>query len=260
MNQRQKSDDAWRPIEFPLELSPEIVHVVRMRLDLSEALAAEYLKQLPAEEQVRAERFRFHDPRARFVGCRVPLRSILANCLGMAADAISFGYGANGKPELAAAPKAAAVQNAGTSIEFNLSHSGDWGLIALTVGSAVGVDIEQFDPRSEIQRLAERYFAKSEVAEFLQLSEESRQAGFYRGWTCKEAYMKATGRGMSQSLSSFAVRIDPDQPASLLSIDGEPDEPECWSVWSFDVTPNYAAAAMVARRPARLQLWDWPPQ
>lgn len=254
MNERQQPDDVWRPIEFPLELSPEIVHVVRLRLDLSEELAAEYLSQLPAEEQVRAERFRFHDPRARFVGCRVPLRSILANCLGMAASAISFGYGANGKPELTAGQKAE------TSIEFNLSHSGDWGLIALTVGSAVGVDIEQFDTRSEIQRLAERYFAKSEVAEFLQLSEQNRQAGFYRGWTCKEAYMKATGRGMSQPLSSFTVRIDPDQPASLLSIDGQPDEPPRWSVWSFDVTPNYAAAAMVARRPARLQLWDWPCQ
>lgn len=252
MNDQNNPDREWRQFQWPLELSPEIIHIVRVRLDLPQEQILELMHGLSEEERIRAERFRFDEPRSRFVACRSTLREILGHCYGITPGAIVFGYGAHGKPEIVAN-----TESPRPDVQFNISHSGVWGLIAVTIGAVVGVDIEEYDSRAELLRLSERFFAASEAAELTNLPATKQQAGFYRGWTSKEAYIKATGRGMSLPLSSFRVTIDPDRPASLISVMDQPNEPARWTVHSFDVAPNYAAAVMVAQPHCRVELWDW---
>ncbi len=208
---------------------------------------------LSNEELGRAARFRFEEPRQRFAACRMTLRRLLASCCGCPPKAVPLRYGDHGKPELSFSDFESTVPR----MEFSVSHSGDLGLIGLTVGSAVGVDVEECNPAVKTLRLAQRFFAPSEAAELANLPVEKQLAGFYRGWTCKEAYLKATGRGMSLSLSSFCVAIDPAQSASLLSVVDQPTEPERWMIQSLELASGYAAAVMVACPDCRIERWKW---
>lgn len=236
-----------------LELSPNVVDVVRVRLDLPTEEWTRLTELLTDDERSRAMRFRFDEPRCQFITCRAALRRLLSGCCGLAPTAVPLQYGSHGKPCLAFEGMGSSVPQ----IEFSVSHSGDFGLIALTIGVPVGIDIEEINPRVETLRLAERFFARAETRELCDLPTDDQTAGFYRGWTCKEAYIKATGRGLSMPLDSFAVTIDPRKPASLRWVDQQPEEPSTWTVRSLDIAPNYAAAVMVAQSECRIRCWDW---
>lgn len=243
----------WRAIRWPLPLSRDLVHIVRIKFDLPVEQWTQLTALLTDEEKQRAARFRFDLPRQRFVICRATLRQVLGNCCGVVAEDVPLNYGPHGKPELAWDRLSADVPR----VQFSVSHSGDYGLIAVTIETEVGVDIEECNPAVKTLKLAERFFSPVEASELANLPAERQLDGFYRGWTSKEAYLKATGRGLTLSLSSFCVRIDPDQPAALVHIDDQPDESPCWTTYSFDVGPGYAAATMVKCQGSHIALWDW---
>ena len=244
----------WQPIRVPLELSPEIAPVVRVRLDLAHEQWLPLIELLNDEERTRAARFRFDEPRRQFVICRATLRRLLGTICHVAPQTISFRNGSHGKPELSFYEMKLSVPQ----IEFNGSHSGTMGLIAIAVGASIGIDVEEYDPSVKFLQLAERFFAPMEATDLKGLQPEKQLTGFYRGWTCKEAYIKAKGNGLSLSLSSFRVIIDPDRPASLRHIDGQPDEPCNWTTESLEVSNHHAAAVMIHRPECRIALWDWP--
>ncbi len=225
-----------------------------MRLDLAHEQWSPLIELLSDEERARAARFRFDDPRRQFVICRATLRQILGTIYGVEAEALSFQYGSRGKPELMFQDLNSSVPQ----IEFNVSHSGVIGLVAISVASPIGIDVEEYNPAVKFLELAERFFAPLEATALKSLQPEKQIDGFYRCWTCKEAYIKAKGDGLSLSLASFRVSIDPDQPACLRHVDGQPDEPTQWTTESLNVGENHAAAVMVRQPDCRIALWDWP--
>jgi 4'-phosphopantetheinyl transferase len=244
----------WQAIRLPLDLLAQVVHVVRVPLDVAHERWNELLDVLTVDERQRAERFRFDEPRRRFVVCRAALRQLLAASCGIAPRDVPLRYGLQGKPELACAELGIDAPQ----IEFSVSHSRDLGLIAMTLGAAVGVDIEECNPKVKAHGLAVRFFSVAEAQQLAELPAELLFQGFYRGWTCKEAYIKATGRGLSLPLNSFVVTIDPRLPAALVHVDEHPNEPLQWSVKALEVGRDYAGAVMVARPDCRLECWDWP--
>lgn len=244
--------NAWPVLRQPLTLSPDVVHLVRLRLDLSKPDYTRLREYLSEDEIERADRFRFDEPRLRFVGCRATLRMLIGQCCGLPPTAIEFCYGLHGKPEMVSVTDPAAA-----SLKFNVSHSGDLGLLGITRDATVGVDVEQHDPAVRMLDLAKRYFTPQEAAELSQLPGEKQMAGFYQGWTCKEAYLKATGRGMSLPLGSFSVVINPDRPAALEWVSDQPDEPRQWKIQAIDIAPGYSAAVMVAKPGCQIATWHW---
>jgi 4'-phosphopantetheinyl transferase len=253
MRVSKTTSPAWPALPQLLILSPNVVHVVRLNLDIPSERWIPLNAYLTDDERGRAARFRVDGPRQQFVICRATLRRLLSQHCNVSPHAVPLQCGNHGKPEIAFAAFGSNVPR----IEFNVSHSGSLGLIAVTVGSSVGVDVEEFDTRVQTLKLAERYFSPEEAATLIKLVPEKQLTGFYRGWTCKEAYIKAKGSGLSLSLSSFSVEIDPDQPASLCHVDDQPDEPAHWTTRSLDVGENYAAAVMVARPNCRIECWNW---
>ena len=129
-------------------------------------------------------------------------------------------------------------------LEFSVSHSADLALIAITVGRRVGVDIERRDAKVRIHKLATRFFSPQEAAELASLPDSDQLAGFYRGWTCKEAYLKATGLGLSFPLSKFTVALNPHSSASLLEVADLPDEAARWQMHSLNVADDFSAALL----------------
>ena len=130
-------------------------------------------------------------------------------------------------------------------MEFNLSHSGDFALIAVTQGRKIGVDVERIRQGISSHVIAQQYFSKAEVAELQSLPIDQRESAFFTCWTRKEAYIKAQGLGLALPLESFDVSLTPGQPAILRAT--RPDEKEStrWTLRSLDVDPNYAGAIAV---------------
>lgn len=104
-----------------------------------------------------------------------------------------------GKPYLAKEP----------DIHFNLSHSGEWAVCAIS-SSPVGVDIQHCDEGR--RDVASRFFHREEIRYLDSLPQFRRDEGFYRLWTLKESFVKATGRGLDLPLRSFWVDIRRGRP------------------------------------------------
>jgi 4'-phosphopantetheinyl transferase len=180
---------------------------------------------LSADEQARADQYRRDGDVARFVTGRGALRRILGEHTGQDPRALVFVEGGGRKPELRDHP----------SLHFNLSHSGDFVLIA--VGAApLGVDIEairELDRRA----LAEMNFHSDERAA-LERSTDAR-AAFFQIWAHKEAFLKATGIGLTDQLTSINVAPEGgliSAPRSLSS--------QTWYATPLDAPSGYKASTV----------------
>lgn len=215
-------------------------HVVRLfQVDLrtDDALLAECRRLLSEDERQRADRLVVAEVARRFIVGRSVLRQILGHTLGLPPAEIRLIVGPHGKPALA--------DDSSDFWQFNISHSGDAALIAVTRGRAVGVDLELRTHRLKRDELAARFFSPAECRTYFELPEAQRPAAFYRVWTCKEAYLKAIGAGLSFPLGRFTVSARSDEPPGLLDVDGQPDEPARWAFVLPEAGKDFAAALAV---------------
>jgi 4'-phosphopantetheinyl transferase len=147
---------------------------------------------------------------------------------------LRFVCGPRGKPAL--------VQNGSDSLQFSVSHSGEYALFAIAAGRAVGVDLELESPQIDPVLLAPHCFSPGEIAQLNALPEAWRAKAFLKGWTCKEAFVKAKGDGVFLELSSFDVCLDPSEPARLLRTGWDALEARRWCLRVLDLGPGVAAA------------------
>jgi 4'-phosphopantetheinyl transferase len=166
-------------------------------LDDDAIMALEPARSLlsPAELD-RAARFRFAQDRDRFIRARAFLRSVLGQATGDDPARLRLSEGPFGKPALD-----------GGAIDFNLSHSGDLAVVALSSRGPVGVDVEFLDRRVDVEGLGRVCFTDEENAVIAALPPALRPARFFGFWTAKEARMKLTGEGMSLPPRSIALRL-----------------------------------------------------
>jgi 4'-phosphopantetheinyl transferase len=158
---------------------------------------------LDASERARADRFRIAADRGAYIAAHVLLRVMLSRHANIAPEEWRFRATESGRPELDPA-------QAPPDLRFSLSHTR--GLAACAVGrcEALGIDAEAWREPAPID-LAKRYFAAAEARLIADLAPEERSAAFYRLWTLKEAYLKATGEGLAAPLDSFAFSLDPTE-------------------------------------------------
>jgi 4'-phosphopantetheinyl transferase len=216
-----------------LELSASSIHIWQFPLTISDGALGDFSALLSEDEIARAARFHFEKDARRFTVARAVVRSILGNYLGTHGRDLCFNYSHHGKPALA---------EVATDIRFSVSHSGDVAMLAIVRGREVGVDLEMIRENVEIDKLAERYFSERERASLRELSNGERVRAFFRCWTCKEAFLKAQGFGLSRSLGSFDVEVNPSFPARLLATRPDSDEATRWSLHDVPTEENYAAA------------------
>ena len=190
---------------------------------------------LSPDERARASRFHFERDRQRFSVTRARTRMILGAYLQSDPCELRFKYSAREKPSLA---------SASADIRFNVAHSGDEAVVAVASGREIGVDIEQIRTNIECEQLAERFFSTGERRFLRDLPEDKKLHAFFRLWTCKEAFLKAHGTGLSRPLSSFDVRLA-EEPGILLQIRGNAAEENRWSLVEFESSSGYPAAAAV---------------
>lgn len=167
------------------------------------ALAREWLSE---EERARADRFKFAIHRERFTRGRGMLRHLLAARLGEQPQALVFATAARGKPFLP-----------GSDLHFNLSHSEDRAALAVSSLASLGIDLERFDRKVDLDGLSRRCFRPAEIARFAGMSAAEKQKAFFWVWTAKEARMKATGEGFQLEPQRIEVAFADGLPVRYLA-------------------------------------------
>jgi 4'-phosphopantetheinyl transferase len=228
----------WFSSPANLALATDEVHLWRATLDLPASVIERMACALSDEERARAGRIVPDQARARFVAGRHILRTVLGKYLELSAERVELTYGPHGKPELA-------PEHASGLLAFSLTHSHDLALVAVTLGRAIGVDVELLRPVSDVAGLVARVFSAKEQAEFRDLPLDRRLEGFFRGWTGKEAWLKAKSTGLTWPPDWFSVSLTSGAPMRLLDVTGDPKAPERWALASFTAAPGYLGALAV---------------
>lgn len=201
------------------------------------------------EELARAAKFIKPADAKSFILCRGLLRRILADCLDADPSSLCFSRNEQGKPFL---------EN--SELEFNVSHSRDRLLVAVTAGRSVGVDIEFRRSGLRMESIAKRWFSPEEQTFFQSL--ENPEKGFFEIWAKKEAYVKALGLGIYKELNTFAVPLGgtpgfPDACGAEGAIGTDDAGDGTASKWFFqtlEVDSSYAAAVVSEAPPVPVHL------
>ena len=150
---------------------------------------------LSSAENAHLGGYRIREAAERYVVTRSLVRTVLSERLGILPRDIKVNRTDTGKPIIA------------EGVHFNLSHSGDLILLALTADRAIGVDVERRRTVAKVQALANRWLSDSEQRQFdgLRALGDSDSDAFLRVWSLKEAQLKALGVGIS---GASAARFD----------------------------------------------------
>jgi len=227
------------------------VHVWRIALDWPPARIEAMTSLLSPDERQKADRFRFAQDRVRSVVGRGVLRTLLARCAKTEPRELCFEYGSFGKPCLAG-------NFSDRPLQFNVSHSGDLALIALTVDRVIGCDVERVRNDLEADQIAARFFSPYERRALRSVPEHLRFGAFFDCWTRKEAYIKAIGGGLSLPLDQFDVSLTPGEPARLLATRPDAAEAGRWTIQALDMGADYRAAVAVEGAGWQIKMRNWP--
>lgn len=210
-----------------MQLEPHHIHFWTADLSLKPHEEEAQSAILSLDERNRAKHLRFPDHKRRFIASRSALRHILAQYLNKRPEQISFHYSEHNKPFLP-----------DNRLQFNLAHSKDLAVYAVTLDTPIGIDIEKIQEEDKFN-VAARFFSDEEKSELAKFSGREKIAAFYQIWSRKEALIKANGKGLTIPLSSFSVSLD-DQPRIILL------DHQQWTIVPLDIHPDYAAATAVA--------------
>ena len=239
----------WRARPDELGLGPNEVQVWRIALEVPDGTVHRQRACLDAGEIGRLERLRGHALKRRFAVSHGVTRQILGSLLDAEPARLRFREGRRGKP---------ALTEPRTDLEFNLTHSHELALLAVTRGRRLGVDVERIRPFESAARLAERFFCESEEEALAALPPEARERAFFDAWTRKEAFIKARGEAVFGWLHRFEVSLLPGEPARIVRVDDDAHEAARWRLEALEPLPEYTGALVVEGHDVELTRYRWP--
>ena len=235
--------DRWRPVLDWRSGPDDAIDVWRLDLTVQE----EDWALLSAEEIESAKRIVVDDKRDQKVSARAHLRRILARYVDTEPEGLTFEYGVHGKPELTHHDEP----------RFNLSHSRVVGLVAVTRGVRIGVDVEYRREDRALTDIANRFFSAAESSALSNLPPDARATAFSRAWAMKEAYLKAWGTGLSFASNRFTLDYVGDGAGRLVSTEmpGD-DDPGDWRFEDVPLEGGYAGAVCFEGVERPLRWWS----
>ena len=250
-NDNNMSNTVWLKPPFQPRLGDDRVHVWCASLKLPTNKIARLTALLSSNELARADKFYFPEHKERFIAARGILRQLLGSYLKISPKEIEFEYSDRGKPRLASSM-------VNSSLQFNVSHSLDYALYGFGNNYLIGVDLEYLREMEDVVELAKRFFTHREYQLITNLSGKEQQKAFFQLWTAKEAYLKAIGTGLSDSLTDIELTSDGIN-LKLQAINGNVSDLSDWSMYHFAPAANYVSTIIVNTRIPKQQIdfWSW---
>lgn len=230
--------------EENLILMPAEVHIWSASFSEAENDAAYFLSLLSKDERERAKAFRFSKDKTRFIISRGILRSLLAKYLGEMPHNLEILYGLWGKPCLPP----------DKSLHFNLSHSENYVLYALTRNYEVGIDLEYINKDIDFEDIVKNIFSTSELKYWVELNPKEKLYFFFRFWVCKEAFLKATGKGWLETERKMIFK-----KSNIFGKNSRESnlKERAMYPYFFECIPGYASALFVEGPPLHLLHYIW---
>jgi 4'-phosphopantetheinyl transferase len=217
-------------------MKSEIVEVWHGKVIAEEAHYLAYWRVLDEAEQTQARKFKNALLHKRYVEIHGKLRNLLAKTLDQPPEKIRIKKAEHGKPYLSDYPELA----------FNLSHSADRVMVAIGWNCRLGIDMEICKQRINLSGLVDKCFAEEESAYWTQLPEIQKNEAFYRFWTRKEAFVKATGHGIALGLNQCV--INPENPTKFLRVPDNCGQASTWHVQDIDLGEGVYSALVVDKK------------
>jgi 4'-phosphopantetheinyl transferase len=235
-------------VQIP-HLKNDEVHV--WKIDLESDMTTEEMAIISDEEKKKVGRLRTLTGRRHALTMRVRLRQLLSRYLRLEPHDVTFSFGEFGKPY---------VNN--SSVFFNLSHSGNIALVAISLCEDVGIDIEYWRTIDNIDGLVKRNFSDTEKRQWLSVDKEQQEEKFFNLWSCKESFIKATGRGLGLGVSRCGFTIK--KPHTLQECPLEFGKVDEWTCVSLDIDDKASASVIIRRQQCETTVYSFdseiPPQ
>jgi 4'-phosphopantetheinyl transferase len=245
------TNQSWLSPPDQISLLKNDIHIWRVKLNKFFSKVKEYCEILSDDEYRRAERYYFYRDKKRYIISRGVLRTIIGKYyIGVEPGCIKFYYGNHGKPYLSK------IFEGGT-LQFNRADSNGIAVYAFTKINEIGIDLEYMRSMPDADQIVKGSLSEYEKDAFKSLSESQKYEAFFNCWTRKEAFIKATGKGLYYPLDQFDVSMAPDQPARLISINENRLEAAKWTL--IDLRPEFGYSAAVALEGVceDFRLWDF---
>jgi 4'-phosphopantetheinyl transferase len=153
------------------------------------------------------------------------LKILASQYLGIPAKEVEIIIGANKKPFI--------ISQSSVQIDYNISHSGNWIVMVFGIGSN-GIDVEQIQADFNFEPLLPACFSSTEQ-NFIQSHSNSREC-FYRLWTRKESFVKATSKGLDETLPQIICLDGAWDLLKQFSLN------HSWEIWSFPLDHEHVAS------------------
>lgn len=232
-----------------MTVSEAQVHLWRQSLDLSSLALSRLCEVLSVDEISRANQFHREVDHNRFIAARGLLRIILSRYISRDAANIAFSYSKFGKPYIASTSNA-------SELTFNIAHSANLAVYAITRKRKIGVDLEKVQAKFGGNEIAETVFSANEIAHLRSLSSQEQDSAFFKGWTRKEAILKAMGTGLSQPLNQYEVMFDLETSPTLSDDRLDRNPLRSWWVKSIDLGDDFVAAVALIGDDWKISYWQ----
>jgi 4'-phosphopantetheinyl transferase len=205
-----------------------------------QGLMATYEALLSPPEKAQWQRFHFERDRHRYLVTRALVRSVLSKLTRTSPEALQFSAGSQGKPYLADS------LGLGRSLSFNLSHTQDLVLLAVSRDGHLGVDVETSASPAPLEIIGQ-HFSPAEQRALASLPSNAEQGQhFWACWTLKESYLKATGTGLTHSLNDVGFAL---APSGEITAQFDTGQTGAW-FGQWRPTPDHLAALCLIQEPA----------
>lgn len=225
-------------------MNTDIIQIWHGNIAADSANYQDYWRVLDAVEQTHAGKMKIDLLHKRYVEVHGRLRYLLAGILNEEPENIRIAKAEHGKPYLVDTPELA----------FNLSHSASVMVVAVGWNCRLGVDVEYCKSRTSLAGLVDKCFAKEESAYWYKLADERKVIEFYRFWTRKEAFVKATGRGIGLGLNHCV--INPESQSKFLRIPVEYGPVSTWHALDIALGQDICSALVTDKLIAGVRIME----
>lgn len=225
-------------INDQIMINPNEVHIWKYPLKLPNDLLSNYIYLLSNAEKEQVNKIKISDLKFRSICSKLISKDILSRYLGDEMSNIKFSYNDYGKPIIS-------KRNNQVTVNFNISHSVEMGIIAITKTELVGIDIEKIINLDDIDNIINLCFSDYEISMISELNTYDKLKMFYKIWTGKEAFIKAIGMGFSFNVKNISLSFNDDLGLSLKSVNKFPQNICDWKTYNFEPSENYTSTLVV---------------
>lgn len=239
---------SWsKPPDSP-QLIPESVDVWLFPLQHSLDMLNRMQQTLSSGEKQRAARLTKKADGDHYIAAHGILRVLLGLYMKIDPEKLAFNSDANGKPSLD-------TRITKKNLHFNLSHSHEYGLLAVSLDSAVGVDLEYIKKQAAFLKIAKRFFTPAEYKALQKTPKDLQKEAFFTGWCRKEALLKALGTGIAGGLNRVQVSMEPKAQSEAVQFPGHANKK--WGLQNLPTLNSYAHAVAAEGSDWSLRCYLW---